>query len=68
VGLGRMRNAYRILVETLEGKRQLGRPRYRWRVVLKLILGKWGLDVWIGFMWLRIGLRVLSYDSLCVIK
>jgi hypothetical protein len=28
--MGVKRNAYRILVEKLEGKRQLGRSRHRW--------------------------------------
>jgi hypothetical protein len=28
--MGEMRNAYNILVGTPEGKRPLGRPRYRW--------------------------------------
>jgi hypothetical protein len=28
--VGEMRNAYKILIGKLEGKRALGRPRYRW--------------------------------------
>jgi hypothetical protein len=30
------RNAFRVLLSKLEGKRQLGRPRHRWRNILKL--------------------------------
>jgi hypothetical protein len=29
-GMGEKRNVYRILVERLEGKRPLGRPRHTW--------------------------------------
>jgi hypothetical protein len=36
------KNAYRILLGKIEGKRPLGRPRRRWMV-------------WIGLIWLRIG-------------
>jgi hypothetical protein len=42
--MGDMSNAYRIL----DGKRE-------GRVILKWILKKCGVRVWIGFMWLRIG-------------
>jgi hypothetical protein len=28
--MGKVRNAYKILVGKSEGKRQLGTPRYRW--------------------------------------
>jgi hypothetical protein len=40
-------NAYRILVGKLKGRRPLGRPRYRWGIILKWILdrmGWYGLD------------------------
>jgi hypothetical protein len=33
-----MRNAYRVLVEKLKGKRQLGRPRHRWEDAVKMDL------------------------------
>jgi hypothetical protein len=39
---GETRNAYRILVEKPERKRQLGRPRGRWRIILKSILDRIG--------------------------
>jgi hypothetical protein len=38
------RNAYRLLVGKLEGKRPLGRPRHRWVDNIRMDLGemKWG--------------------------
>jgi hypothetical protein len=45
----------KILVEEPEGKRPLGRPRRRWWVILKWILAKSVLRVWIGFVLLRMG-------------
>jgi hypothetical protein len=38
--VGKMRNAYKILVGKPEGKRPLGRPRHRWGIILKWSLGK----------------------------
>jgi hypothetical protein len=47
-GTGAKRGAYRILVGRPEGRRSLGRPRRRWRIILKWIFKKWdgGMD-WI---------------------
>jgi hypothetical protein len=50
--MGVRRNAYRILVRKLEGRRPLGRPRCRWVDNIKMDLRETG---WIGFIWLRIG-------------
>jgi hypothetical protein len=49
--MGEKRNAYRLLVGKLEGKRPLGRPRRRWVDNIRMALGevRWGL------VWLRIG-------------
>jgi hypothetical protein len=44
----KIRNVYKIVVRKPAVKRPLGRPRCRWEEK-KLILGKWGLRVWIGF-------------------
>jgi hypothetical protein len=42
--MGEKRNAYRLLVGTLEGKRPLGRPRRRWVDNIRMDLGEveWG--------------------------
>jgi hypothetical protein len=46
---GHNRNAYRILVGKLDGKRPLGRPRYRWVDSIKMDLREieWGGTDWI---------------------
>jgi hypothetical protein len=36
--MGAKRNAYRLLVGKPEGRRPLGRPRRRWRIILGWIL------------------------------
>jgi hypothetical protein len=51
--MGEMRNAYRIVVEKLEGKRSLGRSRHRLEK-MRMYLRETG-KLWTGFMWLRIG-------------
>jgi hypothetical protein len=47
--MGEKRNAYRILVESPEGKRPLGRPRRRWVDNIKMDLREigWGGKDWI---------------------
>jgi hypothetical protein len=47
--MGEMRNAYKVLVGELEGKRPLGRPRRRWEDNIKMDfreIGLWSVD-WI---------------------
>jgi hypothetical protein len=53
--MGEGRGAYRVLVGTPEGMRPLGRPRRRWRIILKWIFKKWDGAAWTGLIWLRIG-------------
>jgi hypothetical protein len=47
---GEKRNAYRLLVGKLEGKRPLGRPRCRWvdNIRMDLVEVGWGDVDWIG--------------------
>ena len=43
--MGEKRGVYRILVGKPEGKRPLGRPRRRWRIILRWIFRKWDVGV-----------------------
>jgi hypothetical protein len=52
---GPNRNAYRILVGKPQRKRPLGRVSRKWVSNIKLDLREMKWDVWIGFIWLRIG-------------
>ena len=44
------RGEFRVLVGKPEGKRPLGRPRYRWEDNIKV-----GWVAWTGLIWLRVG-------------
>jgi hypothetical protein len=48
------RDAYRILVGKLKGKRSLGKPRRRRADTIKIDLRQ-NVMVWIELIWLRIG-------------
>jgi hypothetical protein len=47
--MGEERKVYKVLVEKLEGKRPLGRPRRRWRDRIRMVLSEigWGDVDWI---------------------
>jgi len=51
--MGENRNTYRVLVRKPEGRRPLGRPRHRWRIILRWILRKWDEGVRTRSSWLR---------------
>jgi hypothetical protein len=51
---GNSRHAYRVLVGNPEERRELGKHRRRWEIILKLMFKKWD-GIWIGLIWLRIG-------------
>jgi hypothetical protein len=55
--MGEERKVYRVLVGKPEGKRPLGRPWRRWEDGVRMDLREIGLgvEVWIGFDWLRTG-------------
>jgi hypothetical protein len=49
--MGEGRGVYRVLVETPEGRRQLGRPRRRWEDNIKMNLMDIGID---GANWIQL--------------
>jgi len=49
--MGERRNVYRVLVGKLEGKRPLGRPRYRWEDNIKRDLQEMGCG---GMYWIEV--------------
>jgi hypothetical protein len=53
--MGERRGVYRTLVEKPEGRRPLGRPRYRLEDNIKMDLREVGWGTWTGPIWLRIG-------------
>jgi hypothetical protein len=50
-----MTDASKILIGRPEGREPVGRPRRRWGIILKQIIGIYGLGVWIRFIWHMIG-------------
>jgi len=53
---GEKERRIQVLVGKPEGKRPLGRPRFRLgRMVLRWIFRIWDVGMWTGSSWLRIG-------------
>jgi hypothetical protein len=53
--MGESRDAYRVLVGKTEGKNLLEDPDVDGRVILRWIFRKWDVEIWTGWIWLRIG-------------
>jgi len=49
VGAHTHTHTHTVLVGILAGKKQLGRPTRRWRILLKSIFKKWDREAWAGF-------------------
>ena len=49
------RGVYTFLVEKSKGNGQLGRPRHRWRIILRWVFRKWDVGIWTVLSWLMIG-------------
>ena len=56
--MGDRRNAYRVLMGRIEGRRLLGRPRLGGRIISEWIFKKWDEGEWTGLVWLRLGTSV----------
>jgi len=48
--MGESRDVYRVLIGKPEGKRPLGRPKLKWRIILRWIFRKWDVGVWTGLI------------------
>jgi hypothetical protein len=58
--MGERRGIYRVLVEKPEGKRPLGRPRYRWEDSIKMDQQK----VWCGCLdWIELALDMVKWRT-----
>jgi hypothetical protein len=67
--MGEKRNAYRLLVGKAEGRRPLGRPKYRWldNIRMDLVEVGWGDVDWIGLAQDRDKWRALV-NSLLILR
>jgi hypothetical protein len=76
--MGTMRNAYKFFVGKPEGKRQLGKPRRRWEVYVKMNVRDRGLE---GVDWIHLDkdrdrwwalvntvMNLSSHEDICYIE
>jgi len=53
--MGERRGVYRVLVGFLKKRDHLGDPYIDGGIIVRCIFRKWGVVVWTGWTWLRIG-------------
>jgi hypothetical protein len=53
--MGDKRKVSEVVIRKLEGKRSLGTPRYVWEDNIGMYVKGKGGNMWIGFVWLRMG-------------
>ena len=53
--MGERRGLCRVLVRKPDGKNHLGDPGVDGRIILRWIFRKWGVGVWTGSSWHRLG-------------
>jgi hypothetical protein len=58
--MGEGRGVYRVLVGVPEGKRPLGRPKYRWEDNIKMDLREIGID---GVKWIQLARDRVQYRA-----
>lgn len=62
--VGKMTMITKFYSAHLKGIDSFRDVRLDWKIVLKLILKKWGVRMWSGFIWLKIGLCLLWFSVL----
>jgi hypothetical protein len=54
--MGNMRNSYKIFVRNPKERDHLEYLGVDWKIILERILGKYGLNLWTGFIRLSLGI------------
>jgi hypothetical protein len=53
-----IRNSHKVTVRKPEVNRPFGKPKCRWENNIKIYCKEGGCRVWIGFIWLRMGISI----------
>jgi hypothetical protein len=53
--VGERRGAHMVVVGKADGRRQFGRPRFRWEDNIKMDFREVACGAWTGSIWLRMG-------------